>query len=82
MTLTQFGWSEPFESAFHALNDASLLPARVSSAERGQYTVWSEHGSRSAHLSGRLRHEAAPGELPVVGDWLAVRFDAHGEHAS
>src|SRR5688572_6441276 len=82
MTLVQFGWAEPFQSSFRALGDDTLVPARVSSAQRGQCTLWYEHGVVAAHVSGRLRHEATPGQLPVVGDWVAARLDARREHAS
>jgi ribosome biogenesis GTPase len=41
--------------------------------QRGIYTVETEDGERAAEPSGRLRHEAAEGGLPVTGDWVGVR---------
>jgi ribosome biogenesis GTPase len=81
MTLVAIGWAEPFQSSFQALEDDTLIPARVASAQRGQYTLWCEHGSVPAHVSGRLHHQADPGQLPVVGDWVAARLDARRERA-
>jgi ribosome biogenesis GTPase len=77
MTLENFGWQPAFQTAFDALNqDATLTPARVVSAQREHYRIWCDAGYVSARLGGRLRHEAAVGDLPVVGDWVAVRRDA------
>jgi ribosome biogenesis GTPase len=76
MTLENFGWQPAFQAAFDALeHDGTLVPARVVSAQREQYRLRCEAGYVSGTLGGRLRHEAAVGDLPVVGDWVAVRGD-------
>lgn len=36
--------------------------------------VATANGEMRAQLSGHLRYEAAPGELPVTGDWVALRI--------
>lgn len=52
----------------HTAGDLCL--ARVSFSSHEQYRVWTENGERDAALAGRLRYA---GELPAVGDWMAVR---------
>jgi ribosome biogenesis GTPase / thiamine phosphate phosphatase len=74
MKLEELGWADPFQTAFATLNDCRLAPARVTAAQREHHRLISEHGVFDAQLSGKLRHEAAPGELPVVGDWVAAQL--------
>src|SRR5262249_48632541 len=40
--------------------------------QRGLYTLATSLGEASARLSGRFANEAADGDYPVAGDWLAV----------
>ncbi len=70
--LEQFGWSDSLRQRFapHAAQGHS--PARVIIQQRGLYTLACEAGELTGRLSGRLAHEAAPGALPVVGDWVAM----------
>jgi len=70
--LAALGWASHFASALEALGDGSLLPARVVAADRGRFDLLGADGPLTAALAGRLRHAAGPGELPVVGDWVAV----------
>jgi ribosome biogenesis GTPase len=51
-----------------------LVPARVVAAHRGGWEVALGDGGHAleARATGRLRHEAGPAELPVVGDWVVV----------
>jgi ribosome biogenesis GTPase len=74
MKLEQLGWADPFNTAFESLADQKLAPARVAAAQREHHRLLTEHGVFDARLSGRLRHEARPGELPVVGDWVAAQL--------
>lgn len=62
------------------LHSDGVVPARVVSEQRGEFSVLGDDGERTAELSGRLRHEArSRAELPAVGDWVAVRpRDDHG----
>ena len=73
MSIERYGWSTEREQEFAPLRADGLAPARVVVQQRGSYTVESEHGERAAEPSGRLRHEAAEGGLPVTGDWVGVR---------
>ncbi|HKP56164.1 MAG TPA: ribosome small subunit-dependent GTPase A [Polyangiales bacterium] len=82
MNLESLGFGEPFRTAFATESDPSCVPARVFSAQREQFELCSEAGSLTASLSGRLRHEATQGGLPVVGDWVVARPDSSGERAS
>jgi len=70
--LAALGWAPHFASALEALGDGSLVPARVAAADRGRLELLGAAGGLTAELSGRLRHAADPGGLPVVGDWVAV----------
>ncbi len=73
--LAALGWAPYVASALESLDDANLVPARVAAADRGSFELLGADGPLTAALAGRLRHEAGPGELPVVGDWVAVEPD-------
>jgi ribosome biogenesis GTPase len=83
MPLLKLGWADPFESAWNTLQeqDDSLLPARVASAQRGHYQLWTEDRVVMASVSGKLRRQAASDQLPVVGDWVGLRHDPSGGQA-
>lgn len=71
--LDGLGWSSFFASSFDSLNVPALVPARVARAEREHYLLMHQHGVCPAMLAGRLRHDARDaGDLPVVGDWVAM----------
>jgi ribosome biogenesis GTPase len=75
MDRMELGWAPAFELALSTLDDPELHAARVFSSEREHYRVLTREGrAYDADLSGKLRHDAAPGELPVVGDWVAARL--------
>lgn len=76
MKLEDLGWAPVFDAAFAALSgaDPRLAPGRVATAQREHYRLLTAEGVLDAQLLGRLRHEAAPGELPVVGDWVAAQL--------
>ncbi|HEX5659653.1 MAG TPA: ribosome small subunit-dependent GTPase A [Polyangiales bacterium] len=76
MKLEDIGYGEPYASAFALGNDQLEVPARVVSAQREQYLLWCEAGVVPASISGRMRHEAAVGELPGVGDWVAAKVES------
>lgn len=71
--LAALGWSAEFEEAFAPYAGDGLVPARVAVQHRGSYVVCTETGELSAEPSGRLRHEAEEGALPVAGDWVVIR---------
>jgi ribosome biogenesis GTPase len=80
--LEALGWSAHFEEAFAQYAGEGFLPARVAVQHRGAYVVCAETGELAAEPSGRLRHETAPGGLPVAGDWVVVRPHEDGSGAT
>jgi ribosome biogenesis GTPase len=79
--LAALGWDAGWQTAFATLDDG-LVPARVVGAHRGAWEVAIDSRSEplEGRATGRLRHEAGPAELPVVGDWVAV--DARPEEGA
>ncbi|MDT8067453.1 MAG: ribosome small subunit-dependent GTPase A [Terriglobia bacterium] len=73
MQLSLLGWSPRFAAAFAAHASAGLVPGRVVQQFNHIYTVATEAGEIRAQLSGRLRYHSAAHELPVTGDWVALR---------
>jgi ribosome biogenesis GTPase len=81
-SLADLGWDPGWSAAFLPHEAAGYLPARVIAAHRDAWIVATAHGSREAVLAGRLRHEAhGPGDLPAVGDWIAVAVAGDGDPA-
>ena len=71
--LHDLGWTDSHTTDFEPHAAAGLLPARVAAQHRGVYILFSELGELRAEAAGRLSHEAAgAGDLPAVGDWVAV----------
>lgn len=65
--------------AFLPLREAGNLPGRVSLEHNHVFRVMTADGEQLAETSGRLKHRAtARRELPVVGDWVALRPDPGG----
>jgi len=72
-TLIDLGWDDPLEIEFEPHRGAGLTPGRVIVQHRGVYVVETEAAELRANASGRLSHDAAgAGDLPAVGDWVAV----------
>ncbi len=74
-TLPALGWDDAWAAAWRAAAPGpGHLPARVVAAHRGACDLLTSVGSAplEGRVAGRLRHEAGPAELPVVGDWVAV----------
>ncbi|MBA3331525.1 MAG: ribosome small subunit-dependent GTPase A [Actinobacteria bacterium] len=67
------GWSPFFEDAFEPYAAAGLIPARITAQHRGAAVLVTADGELRADVAGRLSHEAESGEMPAVGDWVAVR---------
>ena len=72
MSLEPFGWNDELDNDFAPLRDRGLVPGRVLVQQRGALVIQTDDGERPARPSGRLRHEAERGELPVAGDWVGV----------
>jgi ribosome biogenesis GTPase len=75
MPLTDLGWSEDRAREFEPwAGKSDVTPGRVIIGFNYLYRVGVEGGEIEAVLSGRLKHRAgSQRELPVVGDWVAVR---------
>jgi ribosome biogenesis GTPase / thiamine phosphate phosphatase len=74
MQLSSLGWNPTFAATFADHASAGLVPGRVIQQFNHLYTVSTEGGDIRAQLSGHLRYEAAPQQLPVTGDWVALRI--------
>jgi ribosome biogenesis GTPase / thiamine phosphate phosphatase len=70
--LERLGWNDDVARQFEE-QGAGFVPGRVSVQHRGSWMVATEEGDDLVELTGRLRHQAAPGDLPVVGDWVWLR---------
>jgi ribosome biogenesis GTPase / thiamine phosphate phosphatase len=75
MTLQELGWDEARAREFEPwAGKPAHRPARVLIGFNYLYRVGIEGGEFDAVLAGRLKHHAErQGELPAVGDWVAVR---------
>jgi ribosome biogenesis GTPase len=79
-TLAALGWTEDRRAAFAEHAAQGLVPARVSLEHNYIFRVMTAEGERLAEASGRLKHRATGRhELPIVGDWVALRTDVAGE---
>ncbi len=67
--LELYGWRSALQQY---ANNIDHSPARVIARYRDLWRVVTEHGERTARLSGRFAFEAAVGGYPVVGDWIAA----------
>lgn len=71
--LQDLGWTPGHTTEFEPHAAAGLTPARVAAQHRGAYVLFSELGELRAAAAGRLSHEAdGAGDLPAVGDWVAI----------
>ncbi|WP_109486505.1 ribosome small subunit-dependent GTPase A [Occallatibacter savannae] len=66
MQLHNLGWN-----GFFAIQQCPGTPARVASASRDRFTVWTETGELEAVVSGDLRRNSSL--WPAVGDWVGLR---------
>jgi ribosome biogenesis GTPase len=78
MQLSSFGWNDRFAALFVPHASAGLEPGRILEQFNSIYVVGTECGEVRAQLSGHLRFSATPCELPVTGDWVAVRGSRGG----
>jgi ribosome biogenesis GTPase len=70
--IEEFGWSDALGHEFAPYGRQGFSAARVTVQQRGIYGLVSDAGDLAGKLAGRLVHELAPGEHPVVGDWVAI----------
>ena len=71
--LQDFGWSEPLQQDFAPHAAQGLVPGRVTAQDRGRLTLVTDAGETFAETAGRLSFDAGPGELPCVGDFVALQ---------
>ena len=69
--LAQLGWNDELAAEFEPHD--GLEPGRVMVQHRGAWEVATQTEDVLVEITGRLRHAAEPGELPVVGDWVGLR---------
>lgn len=75
MQLSSLGWDDSFARHFASLPVSDLVPARVALEHKHAYTLLSASGELAATCTGRLLHDSTSrGDLPAVGDWVAVRL--------
>jgi ribosome biogenesis GTPase len=72
LKLHQYGYQGP--ETF----EGGLIPGRVIELRRELCTVLCEQGEVQAVPRGALLHEAKPGQLPCVGDFVLLRFNQSG----
>jgi ribosome biogenesis GTPase len=70
--LSSYGWSDELQHQFHDYAARGLVPARIIVQHRGLYVLATSSGEATAQLSGRFTHDAAAGDYPVAGDWVAA----------
>ena len=81
--LKALGWNERFEKSFRPHENQGLRPARVGVAHNYLYQLYSTEGEVMAEVAGKLRHQITRADaLPVVGDWVAIRFDSASSRAT
>jgi ribosome biogenesis GTPase len=80
--LTDLGWNARFESTFEPHARAGRVAGRVVTEHPDLYRVLTPAGERLAAPGGKLRHAAAGrGDLPAVGDWVALDLPPDGRAA-
>lgn len=73
-TISELGWDPWFLERFGEYLGRELVPARVTCDMGPNFEVQCDAGVFTANTSGKLRHSArGRGELPVVGDWVAIQ---------
>ena len=69
MQLEDLGWDAFFAEAFRPYEEEGLIPARVVARHHGPCELLTERGRIGGLPAGKLEGL----ELPVAGDWVAVR---------
>ena len=73
MQLALLGWDDRFAAALAFRAPAGTFAGRVLQQYNHIYELMTETGEVRAQVAGRLRHQCAPEDLSVTGDWVAVR---------
>lgn len=77
MTLEEFGYSAWFSEQIDPKTESNLKVVRVIAIHKGECEVSDGTETRSAKMTGRMRHQAKSKlDYPTVGDWVLVKdFD-------
>jgi ribosome biogenesis GTPase / thiamine phosphate phosphatase len=70
--LAQLGWNDELAAQLEE-HAPGLQPGRVTVQHRGAWEIATADEDVLAEITGRFRHVAETGELPVVGDWVGLR---------
>jgi len=71
--LNQLGWDSFFKESFEPFLKRGYSAGRISEEHKHLYHVLAECGELLAKVSGKLLHDSKNrGELPAVGDWVAI----------
>jgi ribosome biogenesis GTPase / thiamine phosphate phosphatase len=71
--LQSLGWTAHEEDAFRPFVH-DHVPGRIAVESRDMYLAYTAQGEYWCRIAGRLRHHAADrGDLPAVGDWVALQ---------
>jgi len=72
--LEDLGWNLFFQKHFQTVEIPDSVPARVISASKGSFQVYSQYGELTAKISGKMRYYAeGEKEYPAVGDWVVIK---------
>jgi ribosome biogenesis GTPase len=81
--LPGLGWSRFFEDQVDPAADSGLVPGRVVEDLGVAWRTWGADGAeRLSRAPGKMRQNAQRGALPVVGDFVLLRTDRHGDAAT
>ncbi len=74
LTLSDIGWNDHFEQAFHAIAKEGWIPGRLTRETKINFSALLAGGDEiDVVVSGKLWHDAlTDAELPSVGDWVAI----------
>jgi ribosome biogenesis GTPase / thiamine phosphate phosphatase len=73
-TIIDYGWDEFFEKSFEPYKALNCIPARVTKESINQYWLMTDEGEIKSTLSTKFFMSTFGKEqLPVVGDWAAVK---------
>jgi ribosome biogenesis GTPase len=83
--LQTLGWTRQLDQAFQPFRERGFVPGRVALEHNHVYRVLvaEDREGLLAEAAGRMKHRAGGRhELPVVGDWVALRPGSKGMRAA
>jgi ribosome biogenesis GTPase / thiamine phosphate phosphatase len=82
MNLNQLGWSDRHAHSFASHRQSEFIIGRVAIEYRNSYLLYSEHGEKTAEVTGKFRHQATGiQDFPAVGDWVVIQTKVAEKHA-